>query len=264
MDSPSNQVIAAFDCRGRPQKLAGGEEKSWLVGDIVFKPVQNIERYEWASEILFGVAKNGFRVSLPRRSVHGKFSFDGWGAAAFEPGEHVNGRWDEKLQVCRAFSAGVSDLLVSPMPPSDDPWSRAHEIAWEEALLQENILPEIAEKFLNIFSAYQTIETTNQVVHSDLCGNILFEAGYEPLIIDFSPAYRPREYAEAILVADAIAWEDAPVDLIRELPDTQYYRQMLLRAVNFRLIVAAMFYSDYLGVLRHEFENFQPLLEELL
>jgi len=52
------------------------------------------------------------------------------------------------------------------------------------------------------------ITLTNQIIHGDLCGNILFHETLSPVVIDFSLDYRPREYAEAILIADSIAWEN--------------------------------------------------------
>lgn len=263
MNVPSNEVIAAFECSGRPEKLEGGEGKSWIVENLVFKPIDNAARYDWASDILLRISKNGFRVSMPRRSVHGKFTYQGWGVTTFEQGEHINGRWHEKLRVCRAFNQTLANILVSPMPPSDDRWSQAHEIVWREAELPAKIPAEFAQKLARIFNAYQKIETKDQVIHSDPCGNILFADGLLPLVIDFSPAYRPKEYGEAILVADAIAWEGAPVELKAELPVTVYSRQMLLRAVNFRLIVAALFYFDNAKAFDCEYKNYRPLLETL-
>ena len=263
MNVPSKEVIEAFECSGRPEKLEGGEGKAWIIGNLVFKPIDNAARYEWASEILLKIAKNDFRVSLPRRSIHGGFTYHGWGATRFEPGEHINGRWDEKLRVCRAFNRALADIPFSPMPPSDDRWSQAHEIVWEEADLPAKIPAEVAQKLDRIFNAYQKIETTDQVIHSDPCGNILFDDDLLPLVIDFSPALRPKEYGEAILVADAIAWEGAPVELKAELPDTLYSRQMLLRAINFRLIVTALFYFDNAKGFDWEYKHYRPLLETL-
>lgn len=146
------------------------------------------------------------------------------------------------------------------MPPSKDPWTFAHEIAWGESNLPEFIKPDIRHTLQGIFKLYELIEASNQVVHSDLCGNILFSDPLPPLVIDFSPAYHPRAYAEVILVADAIAWENAPITLRKEIPRTPYWDQMLFRALNFQVIVAALFYPVDLAKFEAEFENFIPLL----
>jgi hypothetical protein len=46
-------------------------------------------------------------------------------------------------------------------------------------------------------------------VHGDLTNNVLLRAGQPPGIIDFSPYWRPPEYAEGIIVADALSWHGA-------------------------------------------------------
>jgi hypothetical protein len=55
-----------------------------------------------------------------------------------------------------------------------------------------------------------------QLVHGDLAGNVLFAAGKEPAIIDFSPYWRPSEYAEGVVLADALCWHSASVSLLEE------------------------------------------------
>ena len=127
----------------------------------------------------------------------------------------------------------------------------------------QTIRPEIRQLINPIFENYQLIERTDQIIHADMCGNILFTADLPPLVIDFSPAYGPKEYAEAILVADAIAWEHAPVALINDLPQTAYTKQLLLRATNFRLIVAALFWPTNVVTFEQEYECFLPLLKRL-
>jgi len=264
MESVPKEVLKAFDCAGAPEKLPGGEGNSFIVENIVFKPIQNIELYEWASDILLRIPQSGFRISTPRKSFQERFTYDEWGASIYEPGEHIlNGRWQEKLHVCQAFHTAIQGLSILPMPHSSDHWTQAHEIAWEESSLPQTIRPEIRQLINPIFYKYQTVEQSRQIIHSDMCGNILFAADLAPLVIDFSPAYRPKEYAEAILVADAIAWENAPAELVRELPETFHYNQMLIRAVNFRVIVAALFYPNDVAEFKQEYEAYIPLLQLL-
>ncbi|MFH1446411.1 MAG: hypothetical protein ABIG43_03250 [Chloroflexota bacterium] len=264
MESVPKEVLKAFDCAGTPEKLPGGEGNSFIVDDIVFKPIQNIELYEWASDMLLRIPQSGFRISTPRKSSQERFTYAGWGAATYELGEHIlNGRWQEKLNICRAFHTAIQDLIILPMPPSSDQWTQAHKITWEESSLPQSIHPDIRQLINQIFYKYQPVEQSRQIIHSDMCGNILFDGDLTPLVIDFSPAYRPKEYAEAILVADAIAWENAPLELKSELPETSHYNQMLIRAVNFRVIVAALFYPMDVAKFKQEYEAFVPLLQLL-
>lgn len=53
-------------------------------------------------------------------------------------------------------------------------------------------------------------------MHGDLLGNVLFAAGLPPAVIDISPYWRPPEYAEAIVVADALCWYGATPTLLTE------------------------------------------------
>jgi hypothetical protein len=53
MERVPKDVLKAFNCVGTPEKLQGGAGNSFVVENIVFKPIENIERYEWASEILW-------------------------------------------------------------------------------------------------------------------------------------------------------------------------------------------------------------------
>lgn len=61
-------------------------------------------------------------------------------------------------------------------------------------------------------------------------------------MIDFSLDYRPREYAETILIADAIAWENGGEEAYALLPP--HSEQILLRACLFRLMTKAFLRPD--------------------
>jgi uncharacterized protein (TIGR02569 family) len=262
IENVPQDVLDAFQCDGTPERLAGGEGYSFIVDQTVFKPIHNVERYAWGCDLLLRIPQTGFRLSLPRRTRRQGFTHAGWGATSYEPGEAIRGRWTEKLAVCRAFHAALPTDDLSPMPPSADPWTQAHQIVWQEVDLPDTVDPEIRQLLEALFARCQPLARPKRVIHSDLCGNILFAAGLAPLVIDFSPTYGPLEYAAAILVADAIAWEDAPIELTQELPRTAYSHQMLIRAVNFRLVVAALFFQDKVRFKR-AYADFAPLLEYL-
>lgn len=52
-----------------------------------------------------------------------------------------------------------------------------------------------------------------QIVHADLTNNVLFAPRPAPAIIDISPYWRAPEYADGIVVADALCWHGAPASL---------------------------------------------------
>jgi len=61
------------------------------------------------------------------------------------------------------------------------------------------------------------------------------------------------------LVADAIAWQNAPLDIVNLLPFNEHYRQYLLRAINFRIIVAALYKPKNIEWFLREYAGFQPV-----
>ena len=255
-----SKIISAFHCTGKRQLLTGGEGHSLRVGHYVFKPVENVERYNWSCSLLLKLSRRGFRISEPRRSIDGSFVYHGWAASTFEPGEHVKDRWQEKLNITRMFHSALNEIVFSPMPPSNDVWSLAHEITWQFTSLPPTLHPKMNNMMEEIFTHYQPLSRYPGIIHSDICGNILFHEELDPCVIDFSPAFGSVEYAEAILVADAIAWENAPLDILNLLPLNDHFRQYLLRAINFRIIVSALHKPKNLKRFLREYAGFQPLI----
>lgn len=255
------EVAFAFQCKGTNHLLGGGEGRSIKVGDCVLKPINNEARYSWACDLLLRLMREGFRISEPKRAINGSFVFNGWGASSYEPGEHILGRWHEKLQVTRSFHTMLNQLDHSPMPPSNDNWSQAHEIAWQQEPIPSAFDLQISDVIESFFTNYQPLQRSNGIIHSDICGNILFHESLSPCIIDFSPAYGSKEYAEAIMVADATTWEGAPVEIVQMLPYSEHYRQLLLRAINFRLIVAALFEPRNVDEFEKECREFESIIK---
>jgi len=255
------KIVSAFQCAGKRQLLAGGEGHSLRVGQCVFKPVENVERYHWSCNLLLKLTRRGFRISEPRRAINDSLVYHGWAASTFEPGEPVNGRWQEKLNITKMFHSELNNLTFSPMPPSNDVWSLAHEITWQLTPLTPALHPKMTNMIEEIFTHYKPLSRYPGIIHSDICGNILFHEELDPCVIDFSPAFGSVEYAEAILVADAIAWENAPLDIVNLLSFKEHYRQYLLRAINFRIIVAALYRPKNLEWFLREYAGFLPLID---
>jgi hypothetical protein len=159
------------------------------------------------------------------------------------------------------FHAKLNELDHPPMPPSDDNYSRAHVMAWQTVPLPLTLHPQITRKIEGLFAHYRPFFRGDDIIHADLCGNILFHDSLDPCIIDFSPDYGSVEYAEAILVADAVAWENAPIEIVNLLPSKEHYRQHLLRAVGFRLIVRALFEPQNVNRFLKGYGAYRPVVE---
>lgn len=257
------EVISAFHCTGTSQSLSGDAGIAIRVGDCVFKRIENEERYNWACDLLKRLPRVGYRFSIPLRSSSGSFVYDGWGASTYQPGEHVGGKWEEKIRTARLFHEEINALEITIMPPSGDRWSKAHEIAWQALPLPTNLHPEMIRKIEHIFTLYEPLVRGNKIIHSDLCGNFLFHKVLDPCIIDFSPTYGTFEYGEAILVADATAWEEAPLEVVNLIAEDIQHRQNLLRAINFRIIVAALFLPEMPDCFLAQYAGYSPLIELL-
>ena len=85
----------------------------------------------------------------------------------------------------------------------------------------------------------QPVDLASQVVHGDLCGNVLFDHADRPVIIDFSPYWRPVEWASAVVAVDAYEWEGAGPDALTWLVDIDPSGQLLLRAAIYRIATSA-------------------------
>jgi len=221
-------VLAAFGVEGEPEPLPGGRGSSWRVGGLVLKPLDR-PAYElpWQADVLGSV--EGIRVAVPRPEV-----VDGWTAATFVEGRHVPGRWREIIAVGEELHRALAHV---PRPDAildgrTDPWAVADRVAWDG---------EPFAAVADVLDALEPIEARSQLVHGDLTGNVLFHDELPPAVIDFTPYWRPPEFASAVVVADALCWEAAPPELAGAVD-----RQYLLRALIYRAVTSIGFGNDEL------------------
>jgi uncharacterized protein (TIGR02569 family) len=218
---PAQDVLDAFEARGEPEPLAGGTGRAWRVGELVLKPLD--ADVAWQHEVLATVEENGFRVERPRAEI-----VDGWTAWTYVEGRHERGRWREIIDAGERFHAALPDLR--PPARDDNAWDVGDRVAWGE-------LPYPAVD--RLLAALEPVEDPPRLMHGDLTGNVLFHESLPPAIIDFAPYYRPPQYASAIVVADALCWEEAPAELADAVG-----RQYLLRALIYRAVTSFEFGGD--------------------
>jgi hypothetical protein len=260
-----NEIIYAFNLNGEIEPLSGGQNTSVKVKNFVLKPVDNnVQYYEWLLNIINELNPHGYRVSKPVRNNTGTFVYKDWGCTHYEPGKHREGNIKEKLKVARMFHSDLASKSFSDIPRTEDPWSKSHRIAWQReklpmslSKLAVRILGELLSK-LRLKDDYKV-----QIVHSDLSGNILFDEVLDPLVIDFSPTIAPAEYAEAILVCDSIAWQGSSTSEIELICHSEFSIEMILRAIVFRLSVAAIFAGNNDDEFIMEYQNFKPIIDYL-
>ncbi|MFD0678427.1 MULTISPECIES: hypothetical protein [unclassified Paenibacillus] len=258
----SKEILNSFILSGDIVALSGGQNTSVRISNAVLKPVDDIHHSEWLLNILYNINPEGYRVSKPIRSKYGTFVSRGWACTQYEIGKDTKGRIEEKLQVSRLFHRDLSSIHFRDFPHTDNPWSKGHRIAWQIDDLPGELPRETQEIINNLLSRVSLKEQYKvQIVHSDLSGNILFDQDLSPLVIDFSPTIAPVEYAEAILVCDCIAWQGSKISEIDLLPDNELYKEMIIRAIIFRLAVSSIFSNGDYNKFFQEYQAFKSIIE---
>jgi uncharacterized protein (TIGR02569 family) len=244
---PPPDAVRAFG--GEPAcmvPLTGGQGGSWRAGSVVLKPADPASPAPWLGPALQGMPGDPrFRLARPLASRDGTWTAGGWEATEWLAGRHESRRWQDAMAVSEAFHSAVSEQ-VRRRPAgiaSSSPWGAADRAAWREE--DPGPLHPLAAAVLTRLGPLLDEPWAGppaQLIHGDLgLGNILFadQLGLPPAVLDISPYWRPAEFAIAILVADALAWEAAPAALGEEfLARPGQPRQLLARAVAFRTIAA--------------------------
>jgi uncharacterized protein (TIGR02569 family) len=258
----SEEVVHSYNLNGAIVPLLGGQNTSVRVNNAVLKPVEDVLHYEWLFTIIDSMNPQGYRLSKPVRSNKGTFVSGSWVCTQFERGQEVNGRVKEKLQVTRLFHHDLSNFSLRNFSPVDNPWAKAHRIAWQADELPKEVHTGTRQIINDLLIKVRLKEQyTLQFVHADLAGNILFDEVLPPLIIDFSPTVAPVEYAESILVCDCIAWQGSKVSEIDVLPNHEFYQEMIIRAVVFRLAVEALFSGKDINRFVEQYSLFKPIID---
>ena len=172
--------------------------------------------HEWLAESLAGVVTEGFRLATPVRTRDGAWSCDGWSATRWvegsEPDRTEATTWVEILETGRAFHRAVAHLTrPACLDAREDWWAVADRAVWDERAIQ--FRPEFMDVSRRLQVALEPLGPP-QLVHADLTGNVLFSPSLPPAVIDISPYWRPPEYAEGVVVADALCWHGAPASLL--------------------------------------------------
>lgn len=258
----SKEIFDSFNLEGEVIPIIGGQNTSVRVKNTVLKPTEDAIHAEVLLTIIDSIQPKGYRLSKPVKSNKGTFVSHGWMCTQFEPGHEVIGYVKEKLQVARLFHQDLSIINFNDLPFTNNPWSRAHKVAWQVTELPTETHFEIRQIIKELLLKVRLKEYyTCQIVHADLSGNILFDEVLSPLIIDFSPTVAPVEYAEAILVCDCIAWQGSKVSDIDMLLNNEFNNEMIIRAVVFRLTVEAIFSGNDLNRFIQQYVLFKPIID---
>ena len=228
--------IRKFTTDTSVQRLTGGQNESLKAGNLVLKPVHEPEKYLWLSECLNQIDFGDLHVAVPIKSSEGNYIENAIGATRYFDAQFFPDRLEEKLKTCRRLNSIICRIAKPPDFDSwENPWTKAQHLAWSHSCISEKELPAEIKVLLSMRTP---LEMSNQLVHVDLAGNILFDKNDDPVVIDFTPGFYPKEYAEVLLLIDSMAWYGAPIEEFNLLDlNEDLQQQLILRAVIFRLSV---------------------------
>lgn len=233
---PSSAVLAEFGVPATHHEglrnLPGGRGLTWRAADTVLRPSAGDGETLWKANALARLPhSSAFRTPRPIPSASGAWTIDGWEAWQWLPGRTDETRVTDVLTAGAAFHRAVADLdRPDFLDAAQDPWARSDRIAWEEEALPPG------DTLQRLATAFQPVTSPAQIIHGDLLGNVMFEPGQPPAIIDWAPYWRPVGFADAIVLADAACWHGfAPSEMLRLAEERADGRQHIIRALVFRI-----------------------------
>ena len=227
----------AFGVKGRPLALSGGQGTAWRAGHLVFKPDAGT-CHCWLGVRLVAVEPEDVRIAKPVPTRLGPWRHEGWVATRWvegvEPNRSAKTVWLDIIEAGRAFHRAVAHLSRPRcLDARKDPWAAADRAAWGEGAV--HLHPAFAAVARRLHDGLEPLGCS-QLVHGDLTGNVLFAPDLPPAVIDMSPYWRPPEYAEGVVVADALSWHDAPPSV---LSDAGVSVAAVARALLFRMLTTS-------------------------
>ena len=227
---PPTEVLRAFGATEKPVPIAGGQGQNHRSGDVILKPAKDDEETNWTAEFYLAVDCDGFRLPKPIRSSGGGFVYAGWQAWKYIEGQNKRGHWSEKIQICTRFHQAIADFSrpIYFDRRDQNPWVIADKVAWGEMEIEHH--PQVAPSVEQLRRCLCAVNEKSQLIHGDFGGNVLFSDESDPAVIDFSPYWRPVEFAIGVVIADAIVWEGADESLIEAGQEFSDFNQHLARA----------------------------------
>jgi len=230
------EIARLFGSDVEPILLKGGRGNTYRSDKIVLKPSNNLTESEEVSELISKISSSDkLRIPKSIKSINGNWIEDGYVAWEFLTGKDLNDNYKEKLRACDWFS-DIFENIEKPnfIENRNDAWSVADRVTWGEK--EKEYMPEFQEMIDQVQKSLIPIEHSGQIIHGDISGNIVFDIKEGLGVIDITLGWRPKDYAKALLIIDAITWEGADLSIYNHVKDLPNIRQLLLRAGLRRII----------------------------
>jgi uncharacterized protein (TIGR02569 family) len=211
----------------------------WRCDEITLRPAANPAEASWVAQTLGELDVPDLRIGRPVRASDGRWVVGGWAASRFVEG-HPEPRYDEIIAASLRLHKATADLdRPRFLGMRADVFAMADRAAWDEETA--SLDPSLGGRLFDLLAELRRpTRLTQQIVHGDLFGNVLFDGDVPPGIIDFVAYYRPPEWAAAVVVVDALAWGGADEGILRRWSHLPEWSQALLHALLFRLAVHAL------------------------
>jgi hypothetical protein len=252
-------VVRAFGLEGEPTVLTGGMAPVYRYGDVVLKETRHVEEDTYIAEVMAAVEVDEARVRVARPvAADGQWVVGGWTGWRVVAGEHRRGGapWASALDAAHALHEALRDVpRAEVLDRRTHRWAIADRAAWGE--IEPELAPEVQAQCDRLWPLVPPAVGEPQLIHSDLCGNLLFDAVLPPAVIDFSPAWQVPGFAAAIYVVDALGWHSGDDDLVALALADEGTAACLARAGIFRLVALDGLVRDLdqeLGSLLPEYE----------
>jgi uncharacterized protein (TIGR02569 family) len=231
-------VISAFGLRGEPVAVSGGQGDAFLVDDAVVKFVLDAAESEWVQDLTRRVQQDGFRCADPIATSDGRWVHEGWIANEFIAGlRPVGPDWDRLIEIGLRFCDAADRVRQHDehvLRARTHRWAIADRVAWErDPLPQQGTAADLLDEMLG---SLVDIPRETQFVHGDLSGNVFVDDRQTSVILDVSPYIRPRRWAAAIVLVDAVLWHGADTSLLRTFASDADGSDLVRRAVVFRFV----------------------------
>ncbi len=268
---PSPSTLLAFGLSGTPTPLSGGRGLCYRIGDAVLRPCDDETESQWLAQLSRALLKRspvGYRLASPLPSVTSLDTFvvNGWTASSFVAGHESMEHFPELFRAARLLHSDLADFVTEkPAAVAERPFNRfdeADRVTWGEKSLVDvekvntEMLRQLRPVLDQLSAARQPLPEESaqlkcQLVHMDLLGNVLFEDGLPPGIIDLTLYWRPALYAEAVVIVDGLTWwgdlgpklvdmylQDWELEVYQKSPEVRV--QLLLRALYWRYVTFAI------------------------
>ena len=206
----------------------------------MFKQVGDPAAASWLASTSEQLHVAGVRLARPVRSSDGRWVVSGWGAYRFVTGSH-SPRHEDILQTAVALHDALAHV---PEPrflrDRSDLHSWADRLSWGDIEDTEGRIGSGhgARLFAELAAGRRPVDVYSQVVHGNLFGNVLFAGNAPPAVVAITPYWRPAAWAAGVIAVDGLAWGSAPIELLWDWDRWPHWRQLLRRAVLFRLAVS--------------------------